>query len=154
MPLNFIDLKSELHRQCLDIVDRRISTIEEAIAAAQHTANSETKSSAGDKYETTRSMMQIEIEQQSAQLAEAMKMKGALLKINPSLSTIIVQPGSLVLTDLGNFYLATSVGQLVIDEKNYMVLSPASPVGKLMVGMKAGNEFTFNKKVFVIQRVV
>src|SRR6478736_8673810 len=97
--MNLIELKAELHAQCLTIVNQRIQTVEKAIADAQATANSDTKSSAGDKYETTRSMMQLEIEQQSTQLAEAKKLKDALMKINPTLSTMVIQPGSLVITN-------------------------------------------------------
>jgi transcription elongation GreA/GreB family factor len=152
--LNFSELKSELHRQCLAIVNQRIDTIQKAIADAQATANSDTKSSAGDKYETTRSMMQLEIEQYSTQLAEAMKLKEALVKINPELPTKVVQPGSLVLTNNGDFYLATSVGSITVNNKSYVVLSPASPVGALMTGLKTGNEFVFNKRTFVLKDVV
>src|SRR6478736_5649798 len=152
--MNLIELKAELHAQCLTIVNQRIQTVEKAIADAQATANSDTKSSAGDKYETTRSMMQLEIEQQSTQLAEAKKLKDALLKINPTQSTKIVKPGSLVITNHGDFYLATSVGSVMINDKSYMVLSPTSPVGALMIGLHAGNELTFNKKVFIIHEVV
>ena len=152
--MNFIDLKSELHRQCLAIVNQRITTVKKAIADAQATANSDTKSSAGDKYETTRSMMQLEIEQYSTQLGEAMKLKEALTKINPVLPTTVVQPGSLVLTDHGDFYLATSVGSMTVNDKPYVVLSPVSPVGACMMGLKTGGEFVFNKKTFVLKDVI
>lgn len=152
--MNFIALKSELHRECLAIVNQRIDTVRKAIEDAQATANSDTKSSAGDKYETTRSMMQLEIEQNSKQLAEAMKLKDALIKINPEQSTSLVQPGSLVITNQGDFYLATSVGLVRIGEKDYTVLSPASPVGALMMGLKTGSEFVFNKRQFRIERIV
>jgi hypothetical protein len=153
MSLNFIDLKSELHRQCLAIVNQRIAAIRMAIAEAQATANSETKSSAGDKYETTRSMMQLDIEQNAAQLAEAIKLKDVLQRIDPVMSTVSIQPGSLVVTNNGNFYIAVSVGALVIQGETYVVLSPASPVGALMMGMKTGHQFVFNKKTFEVQHV-
>ena len=151
--MNFIEVKSELHAQCVAIVNQRIATVEKAIADAQATANSDTKSSAGDKYETTRSMMQLEIEQHSTQLAEAMNLKLALLKINPVFTTAVVQPGSLVMTNAGNFYLAVSIGSLRVNDYEYVVLSPASPVGALMVGLKQGNDFVFNKKVFHIDHI-
>jgi len=138
----------------MTIVTERIDTIKKAIADAQATANSDTKSSAGDKYETTRSMMQIEIEQNSRQLAEAMKLKDALVKINPEQNTSVAQAGSLLITNQGAFYLATSVGLVTIQDKEYMVLSPASPVGALMMGRKTNSEFVFNKKQFKIERIV
>ena len=151
--MNFIDIKSELHVQCLAIVNQRIAVVEQAIADAQATANSDTKSSAGDKYETTRSMMQLEIEQNSTQLAEAVKLKDVLRKIDPLMNTTVIQSGSLVITNHGNFYLAVSVGSVTITNESYVVLSPAAPVGALMMGLKPGNEFTFNKKVFKVLQV-
>jgi hypothetical protein len=154
MSLNFIDLKSELHGRCLAIVNQRIDTIRKAIAEAQATANDETKSSAGDKYETTRSMMQLEIEQNAAQLAEAVKLKDVLQRIDPVVSTVSIQPGSLVVTNNGNFYIAVSVGALVIQGETYIVLSSASPVGALMMGSKAGHQFVFNRKTFEVQQVI
>ena len=62
-------------------------------------------------------------------------------------------PGSLVMTNAGNFYLAVSIGSLRVNDYEYVVLSPASPVGALMVGLKQGNDFVFNKKVFHIDHI-
>jgi len=51
-------------------IDQRIDAAKKAIGEAQASANEETKSSAGDKYETGRAMMQLAIEQNSTQLAK------------------------------------------------------------------------------------
>lgn len=92
------------------------SLISKAIEHAQLAANEETKSSAGDKYETGRAMMQLEIEKQSVQLAEAMKLKHVLSQINPEKTTETIQSGSLVFTDQGNFYISISAGKLIWKE--------------------------------------
>jgi sortase (surface protein transpeptidase) len=55
-------LKTRLHSLCVSYVGQRIETAQRAIAIAQASANEETKSSAGDKYETGRAMAQLEIE--------------------------------------------------------------------------------------------
>jgi hypothetical protein len=67
------NVKVELIKACYDFINRRIETIQGVISAAQDSANDETKSSAGDKYETGRAMMQLEIENNSKQLTEALK---------------------------------------------------------------------------------
>ena len=51
------------------------------MANAQESANAEEKSSAGDKYETGRAMMQIERDKAAQQLNESMK-----LEIVPTMS--------------------------------------------------------------------
>ena len=63
-------------------VHERIAATQEAIYTAQLSANEETKSSAGDKYETGRAMAQLEIEKNTAQLAEALKLKQMLKQIS------------------------------------------------------------------------
>ena len=80
-------------------------------------ANEETKSSAGDKYETTREMIQQEIEKHSSSLAEAVKQKQFLQQITTGKRYEKIQPGSLVITDKNNFYIAISAGALVFENK-------------------------------------
>ena len=64
-------IKQELYKLCQTYIQQRILTAKQAIEAAQQAANNETKSSSGDKYETGRAMMQLEIEKDSAQLSES-----------------------------------------------------------------------------------
>ena len=54
--------KAKLYDSCLKLVDERVAHIEDAMRNAQASANEETKSSAGDKYETGRAMMHLEKE--------------------------------------------------------------------------------------------
>jgi hypothetical protein len=76
-----ISIKQQLYAKCLVFVEQRIATAQEAIASAQRSANEETKSSAGDKYETGRAMAQLEIEKSTLQLAESFKLKQFLEKM-------------------------------------------------------------------------
>lgn len=148
-----IDLKQKLHSLCLDYVLQRLQSIQTAIATAQRSANEETKSSAGDKYETGRAMMQLEIEKNTIQLAEAMKLKRALDDINPAKPTTLIQPGSVVLTNQHNYYLAISAGQLKIGDGVYFAISPASPIGVQLKGLSVGDTFTFNAKAIRIEEI-
>ena len=68
-------VKHKLYQACLEFTDTQISTLKSAIKATQQSANEETKSTAGDKYETGRAMAQLEVEKFQSQLAEALKMK-------------------------------------------------------------------------------
>jgi transcription elongation GreA/GreB family factor len=148
-----ISLKVNLHSLCQAYIEQRIDTAQKAIAIAQASANEETKSSAGDKYETGRAMAQLEIEKNSTQLAEAHKLKAALSQIKPDHPTNTVQPGSLVITNQGNFYIAISAGQLTVDSVNYFSISPASPIGSKLIGLKDGAHFSFNSRAYQIEKV-
>lgn len=146
-------LKQLLYDRCIVYVKQRVETAQQAIHIAQTSANEETKSSAGDKYETGRAMMQLEVERNTHQLTEALKLNQALEQINPELETSIIQPGSLVMTNHGNFYIAISIGQLTVEGTHYFVISPMSPLGTKLMNGTAGASFAFNGKNYTIKEV-
>jgi transcription elongation GreA/GreB family factor len=153
MIINMLKIKQELYDYCQKYLAQRISTAQEAIKAAQASANEETKSSAGDKYETGRAMMQLEIEKNTVQLGETMKLKRMLDEIRIDFASATAQAGSLVITSQSNFFLAISVGQITIDGKIYTAVSPASPIGNMLLGLKKNASFSFNGKTYRIQEV-
>ena len=63
-----MDIKNQLYQLCCNYVNKRIDEINVIIDEAVEAANNETKSSAGDKYEVGREMMQQEIELNTARL--------------------------------------------------------------------------------------
>jgi transcription elongation GreA/GreB family factor len=148
-----LHLKQELFNKCLRFVDERIASTENAINQAKDASQDDTKSSAGDKYETTREMMQQEISRHEAQLHEAKKLKHALLQIPVNKTAKSVENGSIVSTNNGNFFIAISAGQITVEGKTYFVISSASPIGRLMLGLKKGEKFTFNGKAFEVEGV-
>jgi len=146
-------IKQQLHTLCLVYVEERIKGANEAIQFAQASANEETKSSAGDKYETGRAMAQLEIEKNSAQLAEARKLKQLLFQLDPTKTTETIQAGSLVITSQGRFYISIPAGQYTIEGEIYFAVSPSSPIAQKLLGLKADDQFMFNKKEFVVEEV-
>jgi len=126
---------------------------EDAIAEAQQATNDDTKSSAGDKYETGREMMQQETNRNLAQLNEANKLLVALTQVSINGSSKTIETGSVVTTNNGNFYMAISAGTLALNGKNYFAVSPASPIGFKLKGLQTGNSFTLNGKNYEIQSV-
>ena len=62
-------LKEVLFQQCEDFVNTRLQTIQTIISSHQEALRSETKSSAEDKHETGRAMLQLEMEKAGQQLA-------------------------------------------------------------------------------------
>jgi transcription elongation GreA/GreB family factor len=148
------ELKKELYRQCLDQVQKRMDAAQLAINEAQKASNDDTKSSAGDKYETGRAMMQQETDRNLVQLNEANKLKVALNRINPDGNSIIIETGSVVITNNGNFYIAASVGMLKAGNEDYFAISPASPIAFKLIGQKKGDEFQLNGKLYQILSVI
>lgn len=148
------ELKKQLHQLCINYVEQRMAAARQAIDAAQQATNDDTKSSAGDKYETGREMMQQETNRNMTQLNEANKLKVALTQITTMASSKQVDNGSVVTTNNGKFYIAISAGVLLVDGEQYFAISPASPIGLKMKGLKAGNGFSLNGKAYQIENIL
>jgi len=146
-------LKDQLYLLCADYISDREAAIKKVIADAQEAAANETKSSAGDKYETGREVMQQEIDLNMARLNELNKLKATLEHITPSQKGAMALPGSVVYTNNGNFYIAISAGPLKVDGVGFYAISAASPMGAKLVGQKAGYSFELNGKKFVIEKI-
>ena len=148
-----IVIKEELYKECLNYVQDCIDTAQQAIDAAIESSNDDTKSSAGDKYETGREMMQQEIDRNRKQFEEAKRQKLSLEQIEHQKHYDIVQTGSLVITNFGKFYIAISRGQMSVEGVNYFAISAASPIGTKLMRQKIGYEFDFNGKTFKIEDI-
>ena len=125
-----------------------------ALLETQKASNDDTKSSAGDKYETGREMMQQETNRNLAQLNEANKLKIALNQISPDVVCEQGGPGSLVITDNGNFYMTIGAGILTLNHENYFAVSTASPIGLMLKGLKKDDHFALNGKPYRIKMVM
>jgi transcription elongation GreA/GreB family factor len=149
-----MELKEELYKLCEEYIDKRIQSSRTAIDEAQMSANEETKSSSGDKYETGRAMAQLEIEKNSQQLKESLKLRSALDQIRIDVVAPAVQPGSLVVTDRGIFFVAISLGKISHRGKTYFVIAPASPLGLKLSGAKVGDIVEFRQEAYVIKELI
>ncbi len=147
------DLKADLYSQCLAYVNQRIDTARQALNEAQESANSEEKSSAGDKYETGRAMAHLEREKALGQLNEGLKLKASLEKVSIENTDEEVRLGSIVFTNTTNFYLTISAGKLLSGGVEFIALAPASPLGALLMGRKKGDQFVFNNQTWLIKDI-
>ena len=144
--IDYVTIKHTLFDHCRQYVEQRIETAKTAMEAAQSAANEESKSSAGDKYETGRAMAQIERDRHAQQLAEARKLEQELARIDAGKIHSIVQPGSLVMTSQGNYFIAISAGKITVDRTDYFAVSAASPIGVRLNHAKPNDEVVFNGK--------
>lgn len=146
--------KQQVYAIYLAALTQKINDLEKAVNDAQSSANSEEKSSMGDKYETGRAMSMQSRDLAAKQLLIAKSELNYLLKLNLENANKVVGQGSLVQTTKGNFFIAISLGQVVLNQENFMAISANAPIGKLLVGKIAQDEFTFNNKTYQIQSVI
>ena len=65
-------IKQKLHAHCLQFLTDRIAAIDKIMEECQRAANSESKTTAGDKHETNRAMMQLDRENHAVQRVSAL----------------------------------------------------------------------------------
>ncbi|MES2619804.1 MAG: 3-oxoacyl-ACP synthase [Bacteroidota bacterium] len=146
-------LKQQLHQLCIEKLDASMASAQQAIDEARAAQKEETKSSAGDKFETTREMMTQEIEKGTALLSKLAEDRNRLLSILQNDSSESVQQGSMVITNLGKFYVGVSIGAVTMNGEKYQTISSFSPIGQLMISKKAGEKFELHEKEYVIKEI-
>ncbi len=149
-----MELKEKLLQFCWNYVDRRLKTLKKRSSALQDSLTSETKSSAGDKHETGRAMVQLEQEKLGRQLTELEKTKIVLQQVDVHIKSEKVRLGSLVKTTLGNYFVSISAGLFTDHDLSVFCVSAHAPVARLLLGKEKGDSITFNGKEVSILEVI
>lgn len=147
----------EFKRKVLSYYKQQVQDKEDAfrdmIAALTDDAANDAKGSAGDKHETALSMMHLEQEKLNAKLREVLEQKALLAKIDAKTASDRVIRGSLVKANEMYLFVSTALPKITIDGKTVIALSPQAPLGKKLLGMKAGDSFEITTAKYHIESV-
>lgn len=146
-------LKQKIFNYYLGKMTEKIHHLESILVDLKESGANETKSTAGDKHETALAMLQIEQANTRGQLQELMVQKKVLDSIIPSLVATIVCKGSLVKTNKGYFFISVAMGKAKVDEADVIALSPQSPLGIKLLGLKVGEHTTINNHHYQIKSI-
>ncbi|WP_345006775.1 3-oxoacyl-ACP synthase [Snuella lapsa] len=135
-------------------MNTRLDAVRKTIQELQESLSAETKSTAGDKHETGRAMVQLEREKAGQQLAEIQKVNQVLAKIDMKKSSKIIGLGSVVFTTQANYFIAISAGELKTGNTSFYAISPNTPIGQILLGKSAGDAIAFREQVFTITEVM
>ena len=147
-------MREKLLAKCADYVEERVSRLQSSIKDLEHDLGNETKSSAGDKYETSREMMNTEINKLQNQLQSFKKLKEVLAVIENRKASTTVQLGSIVKTSAANYFISIPVGEIMVEEEKFYAIGLNSPIGKLLLGKQEGEQFVFQQKEFSIKKIL
>lgn len=147
-------LKQKIYNHYLQMVNEKVHLLQQVLAGLKESGSNETKSTAGDKHETALAMLQIEQANTRGQLQEALLQQASFLKINLAANAAIVINGSLIKTNRGYLYMSIALGKAIIDEQEVIALSPKSPLGTKLMGLRAGDAVEVNGNRFIIESVV
>ena len=128
------------------LLDEKMNVAWSAMEAAQESANDQGKSSMGDKYETSRSMGQLDRNMHARQYEQIRQERLILERIGGSELAGRAAVGSLVETTGGWFFISVSLGAIKFETENVMAISSGSPVGLSLLGKNIGGSFRFLNK--------
>jgi hypothetical protein len=146
--------KQKTYRVCVDILQQKTEELRSALNTISESANNETKSSAGDKHETSRAMMQLEQEKLGKQLKELQDQKNEFEKIDIRNAHSIIAKGSLVKTDKGFLFIAIGLGKIVVDQDPVIAISHRSPLAQELIGLKVGQNAKVNGIQYSIEEIL
>lgn len=146
--------KERLYAFCETFVKARLTRINSDIDQVQEALAAETKSSAGDKHETGRAMLQLEREKLGQQLLEAERMNQVLAKVPLNNAATHVALGSLVKTSKAKYYIAISAGAYAENGESIFCISAATPIAKSLLGKSVGDTAVFNATTIAIEAVI
>ncbi len=147
-----LQIKQKLHNKLIDQLDEKITDIQKAMFETSESMKNDTKSSAGDKFETGREMIQQELNNQQAQLDKLFTHKKDLSRIDLNVAHHQIGFGTLVTASNGNYYISAALGKVELDGTDYYALSLASPVGTVLQSAKKGDKITFqNREISILQ---
>jgi len=135
-------------------IKEKINILESELDSIRKEKNNITKSSAGDKFETSRSSMQIEYDKLNNQINILHNQLKLIESIDYSIKKSRVGLGSLVKTDKSFYFISIGLGNFTIDKKTIYVISLASPIGKILNNKKEGDTIIFNNKEEKIKEII
>ena len=120
---------AELDRQLL----RKLSYLNTSLKQAIDSRNSDTKSSAGDKFETSREMAQIEIQ----------KIETEISKTQQFITDLASKASQLIITDKGAFLISIPFGKVMVNTTEVFCISNSAPITKQLVNTEISANFEY-----------
>jgi hypothetical protein len=125
---------AELNKQ----LQTKLSNLTTNLQQAIDSRNSDTKSSAGDKFETSREMVQIEIH----------KIETEITKTQQFIFDLFSKVTKLIITDKGSFLISIPFGKLIINNTAVYCISNTAPITSPLINTKVSYNFDFGGVVY------
>jgi transcription elongation GreA/GreB family factor len=127
--------KSQIQANLRSILENTLEEARREYLLAKESRDSDTKSSAGDKFETGREMMQREMDKLSALVDNTLNSIAKLDRIADLPASMVISEGSLVETDQETYFISIGYGKL----GSVYAISIESPLGVELKGKKVGD---------------
>ena len=145
--------KTEIKSTLLVAIHEKIETVQNRMDELRSDLTSESKNTSGDKHETGRAMIQLEMENLGKQFDTWQQMANQAEGI-PTNEFFKIQVGSLFEMENLWYYVSVSLGKLVLKDQSIMCISPSSPLAQLVLGMTENSQFTMNGATKKVNKVL
>ncbi len=115
--------------------------------------SNDTKSSAGDKYETSRAMSQQEIDKIMVQIQEIKRQLALIPSLEALSDSTTIQNGSFVSTSMGDFFIGLPIGQLHLAGTTVFCVSATSPLAQQLLGLTVGSSFNMQQQSHLVKTI-
>ena len=135
-------------------LQQQIAFIDQELTALVSDLGNETKSSAGDKFETAREMIQQERVKLEQSKAQKILMFAALNQLKEKTPSSVVQSGSVISTNKGIFVLGLAIGKVQSDNNPVIFgLGLNSPLAKELLNKSVNDTFELSGIVYTIDHI-
>ncbi len=138
---------------CISQIDSEIEKFKHDMRQLVSEAENDSKSTAGDKHETGRAMMQLALEQLGKQLHESELKRSTLSRVVGNSVHTTINEGSLIHTSEAIYFLTAPIGKIKFEGNEVFLISSQSPLGKVLLGQRAGTSFSFNNRLIHVSEV-
>lgn len=146
--------KEELLAHITQLVQDKIKGIEDQFDALNESLQSASKSSAGDKHETSRAMVHLEQEQLSKQLTVLKTQQEGIEKLKQIKSGSDIQYGSLVETNNGFYLIGIGIGVIEFNNNTIYCLSGTAPIVNQFNGKTIGDQIQIGPNKIEIKNIL
>jgi transcription elongation GreA/GreB family factor len=156
--LLLVSIMNHLKKRILTNIDlhlnQKLKDLNVMMQDLHEASKNETKSTVGDKHETSKAMMHLEQEKLGNQIKEIELQLKEFNAVNFDTHSNQVVVGSLVETNLGYFFIATAIGKIQIDNLFVFAITNKSPLGSKFLGLKPNDSIEFNNLNYIIISVM
>ena len=145
--------KKDIQLGCLKKINLQLVALEKILNEILLATATDSKSSAGDKHETSTSMAQLEQEKLTKQINILLAQQNKLHTIKTDTIHQKIGIGSVVITNKGGFYLSVGIGKFETNDSEFFAINPEAPIAQLLIGKKTTDKIIFNGDTLEILNV-
>jgi hypothetical protein len=149
-----VTFKEKVYHEFNALLQSNVQRLQQQLAALKESTALETKSTAGDKYETARALLQSEQDVVRSKIQEALQQQVAWKQLPIDVSTPDIRKGSLVKTNRGWFFVGIALGKITLNTITVTAISTASPIGKLLIGQTINSSVVVNNNLYQVEEII